>query len=75
MRPIGITKVEGKFQFGDCVGILTQRGREIGRGLTNYSSQEVAKIQGASTHRIEEILGYKYYDEVVHRDDLVILSK
>ena len=75
LLPIGITKIEGAFQFGDCVGILTQRGREIGRGLTNYSSQEVDKIKGVPTNRVQEILGYKYYDEVVHRDDLVILSE
>ena len=69
---IGITKVDGDFTFGDSVGILNRKGKEIARGLVNYSDKELAKIIGRSTQEIERILGYKYYDEVIHRDDLVI---
>jgi glutamate 5-kinase len=73
LLPIGIAKVEGQFRFGDCVSIRSQRGKELGRGLTNYGSEELQKIVGFPTTAIEGILGYKHYNEVVHRDDLVIL--
>jgi len=69
---IGITKVEGDFKFGDSVGIVNQNGKEIARGLVNYSDKELVKIIGRTTRDIEQILGHKYYDEVIHRDDLVI---
>jgi len=69
---IGITKVDGDFEFGDSVGILNQKGKEIARGLVNYDNEELARILGRSTQEIERILGHKYYDEVIHRDDLVI---
>ncbi len=71
LLPVGITRVEGKFQFGDSVAIINQQGKEIARGLTNYGSHELEKIIGVPTNRIDSILGYKHYDEVVHRDDLV----
>jgi glutamate 5-kinase (EC 2.7.2.11) len=70
---IGITKAEGDFQFGDSVSILNQHQKEIARGLANYSSLEIKRIKGAPTKEIERILGYKYYDEVINRDDLVVL--
>ena len=70
---IGITKTEGDFQFGDSVSILNQHRKEIARGLVNYGSLEIKRIKGAPTKEIERILGYKYYDEVINRDDLVVL--
>ena len=70
---IGVTKTEGDFQFGDSVSILNQHQKEIARGLANYSSLEIKRIKGAPTKDIERILGYKYYDEVINRDDLVVL--
>ena len=70
---IGITKVEGGFQFGDSVGILNRKQKEIARGLINYSAGELEKIIGMPTKEIDRILGYKHFDEVIHRDDLVIL--
>ena len=70
---IGITKTEGDFQFGDSISILNQHQQEIARGLVNYSSLEIKRIKGAPTREIERILGYKYYDEVINRDDLAIL--
>ena len=72
---IGITKVEGDFKFGDSVCILNQNQKEIARGLINYSSLEIKKIKGAPTKEIHRILGYKYYDEVIHRDDLVVCKE
>ena len=70
---IGITKVEGTFQFGDPVSIFNHRQKEIARGLVNYNFSELKKIKGIPTKEIKTILGDKHYDEVIHRDDLVIL--
>lgn len=71
---IGIIAVEGKFSFGDLVVIYDQDANEIARGLTNYSSDEVSKIKRVKTADIEQILGYKSYDEVIDRDNLVIVK-
>lgn len=73
LLPKGIVKVSGTFAAGDTLSILDMQNREFARGLTNYSSQELNKIKGQKTDRIQPTLGYKYYDEVVHRDNLVIL--
>lgn len=70
----GIMGVEGEFEFGDTIRCLDEKGREFARGLTNYSSEEIRKIMGHKTSEIEGILGYRYYDEVIHRDNLVILE-
>ena len=59
--------------YMDTVAILDTQNREFARGLTGYSSQELSKIKGQKTDRIKTILGYKYYDEAIHRDNLVIL--
>ncbi|MCG2712017.1 MAG: glutamate 5-kinase, partial [Candidatus Omnitrophica bacterium] len=71
---IGITAVEGAFSFGDLVIICDEHHNEIARGLVNYSSEEVNRIKQVKTDDIEKILGCKSYDEVVHRDNLVILK-
>jgi glutamate 5-kinase len=69
----GITAVEGPFSAGDMVTIAGPDGIEFSRGLVNYSSREVEKIRGAKTGRIKSLLGYKPYNEVVHRDNLLVL--
>jgi glutamate 5-kinase len=69
---IGVVAVEGEFQFGDPVGIRNRKKQEIARGLVNYSASELGKIKGIPTREIERVLGYKFYDEVIHRDDLVV---
>lgn len=69
----GITAVEGSFEHGNTIRLLSPNGREIGRGITNYSSEELKKIMGYHTDRICDILGSKTYDEVVHRDNMVLL--
>lgn len=69
----GVTEVRGKFKIGDAVGVVDEQDREFARGLINYSKDEVVKIKGLKTHEIESKLGYKYYDELIHRDNLVIL--
>jgi len=72
LLPAGVVSVDGAFDVGDVVRIVDDAGREVARGLVNYSSRDIAKIVGCSTQEIEKRLGYKYYDEVVHRDNLVL---
>jgi glutamate 5-kinase len=71
---IGVRRVDGSFQKGDVVSLFHQNGQEFARGLTNYGSEELRRIAGQSTENIVVILGHCPYDEVVHRDNLVILS-
>jgi glutamate 5-kinase len=71
---IGARRVEGNFQKGDVVSLCRDNGQEFARGLTNYGSEELRRIAGRPTEEIVGILGHCPYDEVVHRDNLVILS-
>jgi len=73
LLPSGLREVRGSFGVGECVRCLDVEGREFARGLVNYSSQELNQIKGLHTSKIEEVLGYKAYDEIIHRDDLVLL--
>ena len=73
LLPSGIIKVKGRFSIGDGVSIIDKEGEEFARGIVSYSSGEIEKIMGKKTQKIEKILGYKDYDEVIHRDNLVIL--
>ena len=70
---IGIRRVEGNFQKGDVVALCREDGSEVARGLTNYGAEELRRIAGQTKERILEILGHRPYDEVVHRDNLVLL--
>ena len=74
LLPSGVVGVTGSFQPGDAVRIEDAIGEEFARGLSNYSSDEIEQIMGRQTHQIEAALGYKYYDEVVHRDNLALLD-
>lgn len=73
LLPSGLKEVRGAFGVGECVRCLDAQGREFARGLVNYSAQELNRIRGLHTSRIEKVLGYKAYEEVIHRDDLVVL--
>lgn len=73
LLPSGVREVRGSFGIGECVRCLDLDGREFARGLINYSAQELNQIKGLHTSRIEEVLGYKPFDEIIHRDDLVML--
>ncbi|NLJ76606.1 MAG: glutamate 5-kinase [Peptococcaceae bacterium] len=72
LLPSGITGVEGLFEMGATVRIVGPDNREIARGITSYSSVEVERIKGVQTGEICRILGYKDYDEVVHRNNMVL---
>jgi glutamate 5-kinase len=69
----GLRAVDGSFGVGDCVRCVAADGAEIARGLVNYSAAELRKIQGRHSRDIDSVLGYKITDEVIHRDDLVIV--
>lgn len=73
LLPSGIIRVEGEFARGDCVRVSGPDGAEFARGLTDYSHKEIARIMGHKSADIEEILGYRYGDEAIHRDNLVVL--
>jgi len=64
--------VEGYFQPGNVVRISSPEGDEFARGITNYSSEDLYRIKGNNSNNIEQILGYKDYDEVIHRDNLAL---
>ncbi|MBQ7617364.1 MAG: glutamate 5-kinase [Desulfovibrio sp.] len=71
LLPGGITKVSGTFQKGDLVAV-SFNDEEIAVGLSNYSSQELAKIRGLKRHEVAAILGNAHYPEVIHRDNLLL---
>jgi glutamate 5-kinase len=73
LLPGGVVSIEGSFQKGDEVLVLNSAAREIARGLVNYNSRETKKIKGLKSGDIEEVLGYRDYDELIHRDNMVIL--
>ena len=72
LLPAGISSVAGRFERGDLVTVRTADGMELGRGLSAYSSADAASIAGHKSSEIENILGYRGRDEVIHRDDLVL---
>ncbi len=73
LLPSGIIAVEGSFEAGDPVSVFDQGRKEIGRGLAYYSSEEIARIKGKKTGEVKKILSRSDVDEVIHRDNLVIL--
>ncbi len=73
LLPSGILSIDGPFEIGDAVYCVTVDGKRIAKGLVNYGSEDLRKIQGRKTRDIVNILGYKYSDEAIHRDNLVII--
>jgi len=69
---VGVRGVEGKFQRGEVVSCVDESGVEVARGLVNYSSEEIGRLQGQSSDRIETILGYVDEEELIHRDNMII---
>jgi glutamate 5-kinase len=74
LLPIGIQSVEGEFGKGDVVSVHAIDGTEIARGLVNYSADQLLRIRGCRSDRIEQILGQCPYEEVIHRDNLTVHS-
>lgn len=74
LLPSGVVGVEGEFAAGELVAVVSgDDGKEFGRGLVNFDADEIRKIQGIQSRQIETRLGYRSVDEVIHRDNLVIL--
>jgi glutamate 5-kinase len=76
LLPAGVTAVSGRFARGSTVAIVDADGAEIARGLTNFSSEEIERIKGLHSDKIAQVLGSEtYFDEVVHRDNMVVISR
>jgi glutamate 5-kinase len=73
LLPIGVVEVSGEFERGEVVGCLDPQGREVARGLANYSAAEARKIMRRPSAEIEALLGYVDEPELIHRDNLVLL--
>jgi glutamate 5-kinase len=71
---IGVTNAEGDFAKGDVVSICNPEGREIARGLTNYRAEEIRRIMGLKSGKIAQVLGYRPYEELIHRDNLALVE-
>jgi len=75
LLPSGIVDVKGRFRIGDSVLLTTESGMEIAVGMINYDSVDIKRIAGKRTSEIESILGFKYDDEIIHRDNLVLTDQ
>jgi len=70
---VGVRGIEGKFQRGEVVACVDESGQEVARGLVNYNSDEIQRLMGQSSDKIESILGYVDEEELIHRDNMIIL--
>ena len=74
LLPAGVTGARGRFERGDTVSVLTAAGAEVARGIVAYSDGDAARIMGRKSSEIEQLLGFRGRDEMIHRDDLVLLK-
>ncbi len=75
LLPSGVREVRGDFGSGDCVSLLDPDGIEFGRGLVNYPASDVSKVAGRRSTEIPALLGYKVADEIIHRDNFVLIKE
>jgi glutamate 5-kinase len=75
LLPIGVKGVKGAFGVGAPVRCIDKDGHVIGIGLTNYKSTEIERIKGCHSEEIEKLIGYKHSDDVIHRDNFVLISE
>ena len=73
LLPVGVRGVHGHFSRGDMVSCRDPQGREVARGLANYSADDTRRIMGSPSSDIESILGYELDEELIHRDNLVLI--
>jgi glutamate 5-kinase len=71
----GVIKVNGEFARGEVARVMNNEGELVARGITSYSSSDLANIAGKHSKDIISILGYDYGSEVIHRDDLVVIQE
>jgi glutamate 5-kinase len=74
LLPAGVTRALGRFERGDTVSIVGPNGVEVARGICAYSDADAARIMGRKSADIEQLLGFRGRDEIVHRDDLVLVN-
>ena len=72
LLPAGLITVKGHFEFGNALTLLDKSGKEIGRGLVNYNSRDLERIKGMKTSAVRSMMEESFYEEVIHRDDLVV---
>lgn len=70
---IGITDVKGEFERGEIISLIDEKGQEFARGITSYDASDIEKIKGLHSDKISEVLGYKFDDDVVIKDNLVVI--
>ena len=75
LLPAGVSGTMGRFEVGDTISVMTADGAEIARGIAAYSDGDATRILGRKSSEIEAILGFRGRDELIHRDDLVILKQ
>lgn len=75
LLPAGVVDAVGHFHKGDVVALVDGAGQEFARGLTNYTSEDVRRIKGLHTHDIASALGHCPYEEIIHRDNMVVTSQ
>jgi glutamate 5-kinase len=75
LLPAGVTAARGRFDRGDTVSVFTADGIEMARGIVAYSDADAARIMGRRSTEIADILGFRGRDEMIHRDDLVLLRE
>jgi len=73
LLPAGVQGVRGEFQRGDAIYVVDSAAKRIACGIANYDARDIAKIKGLRSGHIEETLGYHYGQEIVHRNNLVLL--
>ena len=74
LLPAGVVKVTGTFSRGDTVAVIGLDRVEVARGLVNFDSADAARIAGLKSADIEQTIGYRGRDEIIHRDDLVMIN-
>ena len=73
LLPAGIQGIDGEFKRGDVVYVISLDGKRLACGISNYDSQDIVRIKGGPSKQIVKILGYQYGQEVVHRNNMVLL--
>jgi glutamate 5-kinase len=74
LLPAGVLTADGNFAVGDLVAVVDERGQTFAKGLTNYTADQIRRIAGLSSHQIPKVLGTNGKAEIIHRDNLVVLS-
>jgi glutamate 5-kinase len=75
LLPAGVIKVQGNFEFGNSVTVVDEKSQEVARGLINYNTSDLEKIKGMKTSEVRKLFGDNIYEEVIHRDDMVVFGK